>query len=193
MFWLLLQTLWLILPVIGAGLLHVMILRRRWWPWLAIAVDGGRRIAGKRIFGDHKTVRGFVVMMGGTALCLWLQVVLSHWSPAVAALGFVDYRTISPWLDGMVYGAGYSLGELPNSFAKRRLGIGEGQKGGGRAGRFFLFLDQVDGVAGILLSMCIFYVPSWQVAVTAFVMLSVIHVVVFNVLLLLLGVKKRIF
>ena len=193
MSWLLLQTLWLLLPVIGAGFLHVLVLHYRLFPWLAIPVDGGRRLAGRRIFGDHKTIRGFVIMMGGTALFLWLQASLAHWFPAVAALGFVDYRTISPWIDGLVYGAGYSLGELPNSFAKRRLGIGEGRKGGGAVGGFFLFLDQVDGIFGFLLTMCIFYVPTWQVAVTVFVMFTVIHVAVFNLILVLLGVKKRIF
>jgi hypothetical protein len=193
MLWFLLQTLWLILPIVGACFIHIAVLRHGWFPWLKIPVDGGRQLAGKRIFGDHKTIRGFVVTMGGTALFLWIQTVLAHWSPAVAALGFVDYRTISPWIDGLVYGAGYSLGELPNSFAKRRLGIGEGQKGGGAVGRFFLFLDQVDGIFGFLLTMCIFHVPTWQVAVTVFVMFTVIHVAVFNVILVLLGVKKRIF
>ncbi len=193
MSWLLLKTLWLILPVVCAGFLHVLALRYRLLPALVIPVDGGALIAGKRIFGDHKTIRGFAIMMGGTALFLWLQAVLAHGSPTVAALGFVDYRTISPWIDGMVYGAGYVLGELPNSFAKRRLDIGEGQKGQGALGKFFLFLDQVDGVIGIILSMCIFYVPSWDVAVATFVMLTVIHVVVFNVILLLLGVKRRLF
>lgn len=190
---LLLKTLWLLVPIIGAGILHVLILHHRWFPWLTIPVDGGLEIRGKRLFGDHKTIRGFAIMMLGGGLFLWLQSLLAHWSPAIAELGFVDYRTISPWIDGMVYGAGYVLGELPNSFAKRRLGIGEGQKGRGPVGALFLAIDQVDGVFGIILSMCIFYVPTWEVAVTTFVMFTVIHVAVFNVVLVLLGVKKRIF
>ena len=46
---------------------------------------------------------------------------------------------------------------------------------------------------GIILTMCVFYVPTLQVAVAVLVLLTTIHVVVFNVMFYRLGLKSRIF
>jgi hypothetical protein len=189
----LVRVLWLVLPVIIGGIFQVVVIRGgllRSWAW---PLDRGRCVGGKRLFGDNKTFRGFVVMIVGTALGFGLEVLLAHRSGAVQRLGFVDYRDTIWWLHGSIYGAGYVLAELPNSWLKRRLDIGAGQKGTGALGILFLILDQVDGVFGVLATMCAFYVPTAAVALTAFVLLTFIHVVVFNVVLVLLGVKRRVF
>ncbi|WP_394821430.1 CDP-archaeol synthase [Pendulispora albinea] len=189
----LLRILWLLAPLIAAGVLQVIVIRARLFPSLAWPIDRGLRVRGTRLFGDHKTFRGFVVMIGGTALFFGLQVLASHRSAALCDLGFVDYRHTTWWLHGSIYGAGYVVGELPNSFLKRQLAIAEGAKGSGVLGSAFLVLDQVDGVFGILVSMCAFYVPTLRIAGLAFGVLTIVHVVVFNVVLVLIGVKSRVF
>ena len=49
-------------------------------------------------------------------------------------------------LTGFLVGAVYMLGELPNSFLKRRIGIPESGRGSGLLGFFFLGVDHIDSV-----------------------------------------------
>ncbi|AKU90775.1 hypothetical protein [Vulgatibacter incomptus] len=72
----------------------------------------------------------------GTAISQWL-LDLPGSPAAMMSLGH-----------GFALGAAAMLAELPNRFAKRRLGIGEGKTKGGIAGRVFRVIDQLDLLAG---------------------------------------------
>ena len=94
-------------------------------PELKRPLDGG-----SGVFGDNKTWRGALMMSGGTIA-------------ATAALTRFDWflrrlpaelRDAPPLAYGALLGAGVVLGELPNSFLKRRLGIAPGARQKSAAG-----------------------------------------------------------
>ncbi len=61
---LVLQSIWLALPVIAGGAVHIAFIKLGALESLArIPIDGGLTFRGRRLFGDHKTVRGIVVMV----------------------------------------------------------------------------------------------------------------------------------
>ena len=97
-------------------------------------LDGGRTFRGKRLFGDNKTWRGAVVTIGTTTLAAWALAQLSACCWPLPTL--VPFAETHPVVWGLLLGTGYIVGELPNSFAKRQLGISPGAAGhaGPRAG-----------------------------------------------------------
>lgn len=154
-----LQMVWLAVPVIGSGVFHMVVVKQRWLAALALPLDGGRSWRGHRLFGDNKTWRGVVVMIGAGALIGAVQGALGGGALAqVSALG--DTWLVAPTPVGYalqyggahaLLGLGYALGELPNSFLKRQLAIAPGTTGAGLVGAVFFLLDQADSVAACLL------------------------------------------
>ena len=74
-------------------------------------LDGGRKIGGKRIFGDNKTIRG-------TAAALIIGILAG----ALESLAFPQMLTIS-----IMLALGAVFGDLLGSFIKRRLNHKSGQ------------------------------------------------------------------
>lgn len=151
-------------PVLGAPLLHAPVLaldllralRRPIWRWG---------------FGANKTWRGALVMVTGV---IGAAALLSLWPAYWRALpgGVGD---AGPWLFGFLLGAGIVVGELPNSFLKRRLGVAPGEQRRGAVGWLFVVLDQGDLVLGAWVLLAPIWVMAvWQAAV-AFVVVSAIH------------------
>ena len=126
------DNVFLLLPLLGGGIVHGLVMKRNWLPWLARPIDGGRSLGGVRWFGDNKTWRGPTCLGLGAALVFALEA-----SPAWLPFGFA-------------YGFVAMLGELPNSFLKRRVGIAPGAGGGGRFAWFFYLYDQVDLLVAVL-------------------------------------------
>jgi CDP-2,3-bis-(O-geranylgeranyl)-sn-glycerol synthase len=91
----------------------------------AIPIDGGRTFRGRRIFGENKTVRGFIVMVPAVALAFPIVAQLAGLgNPQAIGLWALTPRAYA-WL-GACAGLGFMLAELPNSFVKRQLGIPPG-------------------------------------------------------------------
>lgn len=140
---LLLDTAWLLLPLLGGGVLHGLAMRGNWLPWLARPIDGGRAWCGTRCFGDNKTWRGPVCVGLGAGLALGAQALAG---PGMMARVYPQqHHPAAVWAGlGLLLGALAMLGELPNSFLKRRAGIAPGAGGRGRFAAFFYLYDQVD-------------------------------------------------
>jgi CDP-diglyceride synthetase len=153
---LLLHTLWLAGPVILTGFVHLLVLQHDWLPALRRApLDFGASWRGRRIFGANKTWRGAVIMIAGTAVfAAAFAQVNAHWLHWPVAVQFAQAHPAA-W--GALLGCGYIVGELPNSFAKRQLGIAPGAMGSGLPGKIFWVVDQLDSLAGMLL----FVAPVW--------------------------------
>ena len=67
-----LQLLWLALPIIAAGLVHLAVMKLDLLPGLRrLPIDGGLTFRGRRLFGDNKTWRGAVVTITTTTLTAW--------------------------------------------------------------------------------------------------------------------------
>ncbi len=115
--------------------------------WLKIPIDGGLRLRGRRIFGQHKTIRGFLVIIPVSTVSF--LIFGSCLSPAWQQWQLEPTTWASA---GFAIGWGYMLGELPNSFLKRQLDIAEGQEANGPWMKiFFNALDESDSVIGALL------------------------------------------
>ena len=178
------------LPVLAAGLVHVAVIKTHTLPRLArLPLDGGLRVRGRRVLGDHKTVRGAVVMISCTALFA----LLLSWVPASmkARLSVAPFQLAHAALWGLLLGTGYILGELPNSFIKRQLGIAPGAAARGWQSKVFWVADQIDSVAGIFLLLWLVWTPDAMFVAFVFALALLLHPLV-AALMVLLGLKRRI-
>lgn len=92
---------------------------------------------------------------------------------------------------GFAAALGYTLGELPNSFVKRRLGIEPGEAPAHAIGRRVGFVvDQLDSIVAAMLVISLLVPTDWVFWVVCLGMGAMIHWL-FNVLLHAIGVKRR--
>lgn len=124
----------------------------------AIPLDGGLTLGGRRLLGDNKTIRGFIVMVPATSLAFMvLAALLSTLTGEMKGLWPLSptgYALLGAW------GAlGFMAGELPNSFIKRQLGIRPGEAAEGRlTAPLFFLVDRLDSSLGLMLALS-FAVP----------------------------------
>jgi hypothetical protein len=133
-------------PLFGGLALHGLSIRFGWGSGLAVPVDGGATLRGRRLFGDNKTYRGILAVAVGTGLgflSLARHLVRREW----AHLGQLPCGGRA-FLLGLAVGAAAMLSELPNSALKRQLGITPGAQDDGLRGALFHVLDQVDVLVG---------------------------------------------
>ena len=133
-----LLALYLQIPVVIGGVLHMMMVTRNDFSFLAKPIH-------KQWFGANKTWRGVIavpVLTSFGGLCLYPFAWVSDWlfGHALFSGNF--------FLLGFVAGVGYILGELPNSFFKRRMGIQAGQVPEDKKS-WFIALDQLDSAIGV--------------------------------------------
>ena len=130
------------LPLLIANVVHhAIVIPRNLFPSLAIPIDVGTRFAGAPLFGTKKTVRGLLTVAFLTALL----------APHFALLFAGDSGRFL--LSGLIVGCAYMLGELPNSFLKRRIGINEGVSETGSRGSVFMVIDHTDSVLAATLAI----------------------------------------
>jgi hypothetical protein len=187
----LLRALWLAIPVTLAGLTHVWVMRRGLLSPLArVPLDGGLTFRSRRLFGENKTLRGAVVMSAAAALWISLFDNLERACCLSMGLRLVDAARWPSIPYGALLGAGYIVGELPNSFAKRQLDIAPGAPAAGARSLFWL-IDQVDSTLAVLVILACLTPLSlafcgWLIALTLVLHPTVAFVMVH------LGLKRRI-
>jgi len=86
----------------------------------------------------------------------------------------MDYQDVNVALFGTAMGAGAMLGELPNSFVKRQLGITPGQTGRGLARGLFYVWDQVDVLSSWVFVSC-WVRPTFRLVATSFALVLALH------------------
>lgn len=183
--------LFLVVAFVLAGLLHSLWLRSPVSQALAIPLDGGRTFRGRPIFGENKTLRGFVVMIPGASLAfaaVATVVSLPRGVPPATLwqLTSVGYAALGAWA-----GFGFMAGELPNSFIKRRLGILPGQAPTSRlTTAICLAIDRTDSIVGMLAAVTVAVPTPWTTWVWVLVLGPSIHWL-FSWWLFRLGVKER--
>src|SRR5262245_39826037 len=165
---------WVFLPAIGGAFAHAPVLRYDRLASLRRPLDGGASIHGARALGDNKTLRGALVMAGGTfvgAIALTRQRWFRERLPG-------ELRDAPPGLYGALLGAGVVLGELPNSFVKRRLGIAPGDRRRSFIGGVLAVYDQADFVPVSALTLR----PLWRMTAPelaeAFAAVACVHAAV---------------
>jgi Putative integral membrane protein DUF46. len=189
------KLVFLILPVILAGVSNMIFMKRPILQSWRIPMDGGKVLAdGERLFGDNKTWKGFVGMIIFMAFWMWMFEIWAKHSPAISELSLIPYTTFHFPFNGLFYGAiwglGYVLAELPNSYLKRRMKIQPGKSAEGKYKLFFTILDQSDSVIGCLIFMRVFYAPSLIDSFMILIIASGFHYLT-NVGLYFVGLKRQ--
>lgn len=169
-------SLFLCLPVVLAGIFHMVVVKLNLFRSLAVPIWASA-------LGPNKTWRGILVM----PLCGILGLILTQ--RMVLELG-----SAQGWLllalsvhQGALLGLAYVIFELPNSFLKRRLGIPPGGQATQLRPLFFA-LDHLDSLTGCVLVYAM--ILGWQPAlIWIFVVGPLIHTVV-NIALWAARIRK---
>lgn len=179
----------LLIAFVLAGVAQTMWFRHPVSRAFAIPIDGGRTIGGRRVFGDNKTWRGFVVMVPAAACAFWVLSLVTgaaRGGTGLWPLTAVQYALLGAWA-----GAGFMAGELPNSFLKRRLGIAPGEPAGSmRSTLLHFLLDRIDSGIGMLGALALVVPVAWQTWAAVLLVGPAIHWS-FSLLMFRLGVKAR--
>ena len=179
------EALWIFLPVIGAPLLHVWVLRGDLLRGLKRPLDFGLRLRGRRLLGDNKTWRGALLMCSGVLLATLLLSLWPWWWDRLPS----GIRDTGPLLYGFLLGLGVVAGELPNSFLKRQLDIAPGAQRRSPGGILLTIYDQADFVLAVwVLLLPLYAMAPWQAAF-AFAVVAAAHFVV-NVIGYAIGARK---
>jgi CDP-2,3-bis-(O-geranylgeranyl)-sn-glycerol synthase len=164
------QALWYFLPAYFANMAPNFF--RKTLHTLAKPIDHGATFRGKRVFGDHKTYRGFVAGAFVAIVIILLQRAAYSVS-FFQALSLIDYsaQPLGKLIFlGFLLGFGALLGDAVKSFFKRQVGV--------QPGKSWFPFDQLDFVIGGLLLSFMIYLPS-NTAILAILILSpLLHVIV---------------
>jgi CDP-2,3-bis-(O-geranylgeranyl)-sn-glycerol synthase len=151
-------------------------------------LDAGLTLRGRRLFGENKTLRGFVVMVPASSAGFALLAMLVG-DPV--ALGLWTLSVPGYALAGAVAGFGFMAGELPNSFVKRQLDIAPGGAPRGPLASASQFaVDRLDSGIGMLLALSLFVAVPWRTVAVVLIVGSFIHWT-FSVVMFRLGLKPR--
>lgn len=138
------------------------------FPVLLKALPFGQPIS-KRIFGEHKTWRGFYTGYLGALITLLGQFYLQKSGILHSSITpLLDYESINIFLYAFCFGIGAITGDLIKSFFKRRLSIKPGQP--------WIPFDQLDLVIGALVFISPLYFPTWAVISTILIITPLLHV-----------------
>jgi hypothetical protein len=151
-------------------------------------LDHRKTLRGRRLFGDNKTLRGFVVMVPAPAVSFAL---LALFAGDPASLGLWRLSIPGYALAGAIAGFGFMAGELPNSFIKRQLDIAPGQARRGALAYASQFaVDRLDSAIGMLLALRLMVAVPWRTVAVVLMVGPFIHWT-FSVLMCRLGLKPR--
>ena len=128
--------------------------------------------------GKNKTWRGVIgaILIGVVVFALQKYA----YQQGFTSWALIDYNGFSVLL-GALLGAGAIIGDLVESYFKRKRGINPGEK--------WLFWDQLDFVFGGLIFSCLLYVPPAEVVLILIILSPLLHVF-FNHLGYYLKIRK---
>lgn len=153
------------LPVYFANMAPVMI--KGSFKELKVPVDFDTRIDGQTIFGRHKTFRGLIFGVVFAIIIAFIQYLIYD-IEFFKLISFIDY---SNWLlVGLLLGSGAVMGDLVESFFKRRLNV--------KPGKPLIPWDQLDFVIGSLIFIYPVYRLSFTQIATIIILSFVLHVTI---------------
>jgi CDP-2,3-bis-(O-geranylgeranyl)-sn-glycerol synthase len=142
------DVIWFFLPALVANMAPVLVSKTHWLEQLHRPLDGGRTWRGRRLLGDHKTVRGLLVGVVFGFLVGLLQHVAARLQIAPLSPFFDYYPVLWPALLGAWLGLAALAGDAVKSLVKRQLNIAPG-----KAWRPW---DQIDFILAALVFTCWF-------------------------------------
>lgn len=159
------------------------IIFRKTLKFLAMPADFGKTIRSKRILGNNKTIRGFVVGIIIAIVLVYCQKLLCNvkFFNSISYVNYSSFGFSKIILVGFILGFGALLGDSVKSFFKRRANIKPG-------GKFFPW-DQVDYIIGIII-LTLFIKPMTIGMIIALVVLGILLSIIFTKIGHLLKIKK---
>ncbi len=146
-------------------------------------MDFGKSYHGQRIFGSHKTWRGFVAGVLMATLVFWLQQILvGHYAWAQNLTSQINYLSLPTLILGPLFGIGALGGDAIESFFKRQRRVPPGHG-------WFPF-DQTDYIIGGALLTAPFVPLSFREYVLLILFWLVAHIAA-GYLGYLVGLKER--
>jgi hypothetical protein len=180
----------LIAAFILSGIVHTIWLRSKISRRFAIPLDGGLNFRRQRILGDNKTLRGLMVIIPGTGCSFYLLGTLVSLNTEMFE-GVWSLRPATFGLLGLLASLGFMLGELPNSFIKRQLGILPGEAAKSLFKKvIFSITDRIDSILGMLLAISLAVPTPWKTWLYVILLGPFIHWF-FSYILFRLKVKVR--
>lgn len=173
------MALFLIWPIIIGGVLHMIVVSKDAFAFLKIPINKG-------LFGENKTLRGFVVVPLFTVIGFATLLPLEHVASLNNYTGF--FKDYNFFYIGAVCGLLYVVAELPNSFLKRRMGVAPGETPD-KFKSLFILIDQLDSALFISIGYLVFFGFHWTICIAAFVMSPLVALIV-KAALFKLGLKK---
>ncbi len=152
-------------------------------------------IDNKRIFGDHKTIKGFLgYIFFNMIFSVLFGFLFSIFNIEKYNFFYIYHNNTFLYnLEiGFLLGLFYALFELPNSFIKRRLDISPGKSTKGISKIFFTFLDQADSVFGVALVVWMFY-PLGIKLYLLYILLGAGTHLLLNMMLYFMHMRKNMF
>lgn len=186
-----------LISVIFAGLLNSILCRSKTLNKLNIPIDNGKNwVDGKRLFGDHKTVKGFLgyILLNAVFMVIWGLICSQSVFLNDHNLFYKNYDNTLLYniFMGALLGLAWAAFELPNSFIKRRLDIHPGKISNKNTllRVFFVFLDQADSIFGCMLIVALITRISIANFFVYIIIGSFTHII-FNILLFLIHIRKN--
>ena len=175
------QSLWFIIPAAGSNMSAFL---SRKIPFLNYPVDFNKKLWGKSIFGKNKTYRG---LFFGTLVGMIFAYLQYLFYPLANSWGIgffyiIDYSVINVFLLGFLLGFGAVIGDLIESFFKRRVDIAPGKS-------WFPF-DQLDWVVFALFLVSFYLMISWWHIIFILLFMLFLHPAI-NLIAYLLRLKKN--
>jgi len=182
----------LILAMSGAGIAHVLWLRSSFATRFCRPVDLGCTLRGRRLFGDNKRWRGFLVLPVAAATSFAALGSARGSMPQWLAHGMWPLHATQYALLGFAAGLAFMLAELPNSFLKRQLGIDPGERARQRVLRVtFLLADRLDSLLGMLIAVSLLVPLPALTWIWMLLVAPTVHAL-FSGLLYASGIKERV-
>lgn len=139
------QCFFIILPVLISGSFFIFAIKKDYFALLKKPIDFHIKFRRKRIFGDNKTFRGFIIMPLGTfCSVVFINALFKALDTDMMTNLVFDYSLGNSY-KSLIYGLSYSVGELPNSFIKRQINIDPGELAKNKnIKNIFSLIDRID-------------------------------------------------
>ncbi|HEY5805757.1 MAG TPA: CDP-archaeol synthase [Candidatus Saccharimonadales bacterium] len=151
-------ALWFFLPAALANMIPIPLAKVSWLQKYDTPMDLGMKYRGKRVFGAHKTWRGFIAGIIIATITLWLQqLAVQNFAWAEWLTAQVDYVNLPTLIMGPLFAIGALGGDAIESFFKRQRGTAPGHG--------WFPWDQLDYIIGAsLLTAPLVALTIWQYA-----------------------------
>ncbi len=159
--------LWFFLPAGFGNIAPIIAAKTNALQKYSFPLDFNKKFRKKRIFGDHKTIRGLIAGISVGIITACLQVaIFNHWQ-FIRSMSLVDYNELNPLLFGFLASFGALFGDAVKSFFKRQLNIPSGKS-------WFPF-DQIDYILGGILLTSIYIRLSLRLYILLFIIWFFLH------------------